>query len=605
MKVLADPAAARAQMDVLTSWPVEIVRAITTKVAGGQRAAVLTAYNAALRGLEADATLSRADRLGALLAQVELARMDAPEDAKSVKLPPALVKDLREHVARDNREITDGYERQAVITTGAYAVKRAGLMTESDALLQSNLAKSHSPYYLMSALASNAKARGDTIEALRWFPQAYRTVGPGHAPAVGRELRERLVELSPQDAARIERAEPVDHGCRTQPNAFNERSARSLQRASSKLQSWNSDGAHAATIKRLQAQLAPVCAKLPAEDAQRSTCEALLRRGHRGESAVSPGPYNSPALRPRPGPARPPTRPDPEEFMSDAHDDQAESHEGPIKTPKQLIAAVFFAFVVPVIVIVMLASLCVERTPARRRQRRARPRGDRARVCMPVGRVEIKDGSPTSAWCAPASRSSTRSAPPATPPAPPARRRSATPTPGAPRIKTGFEALADLGAQGQGRDGRRKAVATSATTRSAAPSSTWPTRAAPSSTSRRRRRLRPRRLRPRTRRAPRSQQGSGSAPSLLFRRSQRVHAQRPWSAVSARCCVVKGSSYRIARADSTEGAPPCTTDPDLPRSSAALRSPPAPRLHAPDGAVVATTAALPEAVRRAARRRGC
>ena len=62
-----------------------------------------------------------------------------------------------------------------------------------------------------------------------------------------------------------------------QPNAFYERSARSLQRASSKLPSWNSDDAHAATIKRLQAQLAPVCAKLPAEDAQRGTCEALLR----------------------------------------------------------------------------------------------------------------------------------------------------------------------------------------------------------------------------------------------------------------------------------------------------------------------------------------
>jgi thiol-disulfide isomerase/thioredoxin len=278
MKVLADPAAARAQMDVLTNWPVEIVRAITTKHAGGQRAAVLGAYNAALRGLEADATLSRADRLGALLAQVELARMDAPEDAKSVKLPPALVKDLREHVARDNREITDGYERQAVITTGAYALKRAGLMTESDALLQSNLAKSHSPYYLMSALASNAKARGDTVEALRWYEQAYRTSeGPATRLQWGASYVSALVELSPQDTARIERAaSQLIADAATQPNAFYERSARSLQRASKKLQAWNSTGAHAATIKRLQAQLAPVCAKLPAEDAQRGTCEALL-----------------------------------------------------------------------------------------------------------------------------------------------------------------------------------------------------------------------------------------------------------------------------------------------------------------------------------------
>lgn len=39
-----------------------------------------------------------------------------------------------------------------------------------------------------------------------------------------------------------------------------------------------------------------------------------------------------------------------------AHDESHEAHEGPIKTPKQLAWAVFFAFVVPIIVIVMLAN---------------------------------------------------------------------------------------------------------------------------------------------------------------------------------------------------------------------------------------------------------
>ena len=45
--------------------------------------------------------------------------------------------------------------------------------------------------------------------------------------------------------------------------------------------------------------------------------------------------------------------------MSDPHDTATHDdgpHEGPIKTPKQLIWAVGFAFVVPVIVIAMLAS---------------------------------------------------------------------------------------------------------------------------------------------------------------------------------------------------------------------------------------------------------
>ncbi len=279
MKVLADPVAAREQMDVLTNSPVEITRAITTRHAGGQPAAVIAAYNTALQRLEADKTLSRADRMGALLGRIELARMDTPGDAKSVKLPAPLVKDTREHVARDDREITDGYERQAVITTGAYALKRAGMMSESDALLKANLAKSHSPYYLMSALASNAKARGDKTEALRWYEEAYRTSqGPATRLQWGASYVSALVELAPQDSARIERAaSQLLADAAAQPNAFYERSARSLQSAGKKLQAWNANGAHADAMKRLQAQLGPVCAGLPTQDAQRSTCDALLR----------------------------------------------------------------------------------------------------------------------------------------------------------------------------------------------------------------------------------------------------------------------------------------------------------------------------------------
>ena len=42
--------------------------------------------------------------------------------------------------------------------------------------------------------------------------------------------------------------------------------------------------------------------------------------------------------------------------MSDAAHDDADSHTGPIKTPKQLIATVVAAFVVPVVVIILLTN---------------------------------------------------------------------------------------------------------------------------------------------------------------------------------------------------------------------------------------------------------
>ena len=60
--------------------------------------------------------------------------------------------------------------------------------------------------------------------------------------------------------------------------AFHERSARSLQRVGRKVASWNADGKHAAAMKRLQAQLDALCAKVDAGDGQRATCAAVLPR---------------------------------------------------------------------------------------------------------------------------------------------------------------------------------------------------------------------------------------------------------------------------------------------------------------------------------------
>ena len=277
LALLADPVQARSHMDVLTNSAPEITRALSAAKTPG-REQLLAALGSALQRLEADATLSRADRMTALVAQVELARIDADKDAK-VPSPEPLLARVREHTARADREITDGYERQAVITTAAYLLARAGVPDEADALLEANLAKSHSPYYLMSSLASNAKKRGDTEAALRWSEQAFeKSEGPATRLQWGASHVGMLLDLAPKDEARIERAVAqmlTEAGA--SPNAFYERSARSLQRVGSKLQAWNQGGAHAASIKRLQTQLDGVCGKLDAGDPQRATCEGLLK----------------------------------------------------------------------------------------------------------------------------------------------------------------------------------------------------------------------------------------------------------------------------------------------------------------------------------------
>ena len=283
-KLLADPAAARAQMDVVVNYAGDITKALAPE-AGADRQAMATAFDAALQRLEADASLSRSDRLGALISRVQLARIDAPKDERQPKLPTALVQRVRDHVARDDQQITDGYERQAVITSAAYALGEAGLWAESDALLKANLAKSHSPYYLMSQLGSNARKLGRTDEALRWYEQAFdKSEGPATRLQWGAGYLSALVELAPQDAPRIERvARQLFAEAAKDPAAFHERSARSLQRVGSKLAEWNKGGQHDAALRRLaegqggQPGLAAVCGKVDAADGQRATCEGIAK----------------------------------------------------------------------------------------------------------------------------------------------------------------------------------------------------------------------------------------------------------------------------------------------------------------------------------------
>ena len=81
--------------------------------------------------------------------------------------------------------------------------------------------------------------------------------------------------------------------------------------------------------------------------------------------------------------------------MSDAHtthDDHDGPHEGPIKTPKQLILAVLFAFIVPIIVIVLLVEYVNSSQRPAAGSKGLSPEAVAARIA-PVGKVEIKDAS--------------------------------------------------------------------------------------------------------------------------------------------------------------------------------------------------------------------
>lgn len=80
--------------------------------------------------------------------------------------------------------------------------------------------------------------------------------------------------------------------------------------------------------------------------------------------------------------------------MSETHDSGA--HEGPIKTPKQLIWTVVLSFIVPVVVIILLVNFVARGDKPAAGSTGLQPEAVAQRIA-PVARVELKDASDAAA----------------------------------------------------------------------------------------------------------------------------------------------------------------------------------------------------------------
>ncbi|MBC3864121.1 thioredoxin family protein [Undibacterium jejuense] len=270
---LASPKVARDNLDLVAGPAAEVTGYLTT-AKSPERVRLVTAWNQALVKLSDDATISKADRLGAVIAQVALAKLD------NAALSPSLQKDVKKRVAAIDHATTDAYERQSVVHSAAEALGSADLLDDSDTLLKAELQRSHSPYYFMSTLGSNAKKRGDKAAALSWYSQAYdASKGPATRLQWGANYVGNLVDLAPSDDARIERTVTgIFTELSKTENAFYERNRASLDKMGKKLISWNKDGQHQAVFQKIHAQLDGICAKLPANDPQKASCQTVLTK---------------------------------------------------------------------------------------------------------------------------------------------------------------------------------------------------------------------------------------------------------------------------------------------------------------------------------------
>ncbi|MCU6435469.1 thioredoxin fold domain-containing protein [Undibacterium sp. Jales W-56] len=271
IKALADPRLARDNMDVVTSVPGELLEYLSTPKTDA-RGKLMVAMNAALLQLADDTTLSKTDRLAAVNGLATLAKLD------NAKPDASFLKDVQKRIVQIEQATTDAYERQSVVNAAAHAYGSAGLLDESDNLLKAELKRSHSPYYFMSSLASNAKKRGDKAAAVNWYEQAYNAAkGPATRLQWGSSYVSGLTELAPTEDARIEKAaQSVLAEIGTTENAFYERNRAYLDRMGKKLLEWNKDGKHQASFQKVRTQLDGICAKLPASDPQRAACQSVL-----------------------------------------------------------------------------------------------------------------------------------------------------------------------------------------------------------------------------------------------------------------------------------------------------------------------------------------
>ncbi len=271
---LNDPRLSREQSDVLVAAPADLVHWLAKDAT--ERARLSQAYDAALTRLSTDASLSAIDRTIALHGRVSLARLVAP---KGTPLPAPLLDTVRKQVSATTQAATNPYEHAAVVSEGADALTDAGLYDDSDALLEAELPRSSTPYYFMSGLAANAKARGDKAAALEWYRKAYEaTSGSATRLRWGATYLANAVTLAPEDSTRIEGiASGVLNQVGQTRNAFYGANRRALSKVVTQLVQWNKDGRHEGAVKSVVKQFEGVCGKLPAGDPQTSTCHDLIQ----------------------------------------------------------------------------------------------------------------------------------------------------------------------------------------------------------------------------------------------------------------------------------------------------------------------------------------
>jgi protein disulfide-isomerase len=283
-RLLADPDQRQANRSFIARSSREALGLISPEPTS-EREALVSAWLAAARALEADESLPIVDRLEALRPQIELSQplaegQPAEDDKPSPSLPPDLLRHLRERIAWAGQAVDDRSELQVVMDTMASLLELLGLPGEAEALLASRLDDAAAPYYFVSWLAGLRADGQKPDEALAFYRQAYdRAQGRYTRFRWGSTYLRQQMALAPQQAEGIEvSSREVLGELLTWDDAFAGSNWARLTSLEEAYRRWVEAGGSREVVARLRALVRASCDRYPAEgdDSQRARCLGFL-----------------------------------------------------------------------------------------------------------------------------------------------------------------------------------------------------------------------------------------------------------------------------------------------------------------------------------------
>jgi len=272
-QLLADSASAADQLDVLRMLGNQFMRAV-----GPPGSPAALAFNARFaRAMDLATTHPRytlPDHLVAVGNKLAVAK------ALTGKLDPQLAAAARRILDETLATKTNDYERLTIINAALGVFDELGANAEAYAYLQGELARSDTPYYYQADLADLAEELGRKDEAIGWSARSYAGArGAATRFQWGKNYLAQLLRLQPGDTQLIRATGLQVLGELDGTDRIYRRAAQRLAALDGELRKWASADAaqRRPVLKDLRAQLAPTCAKIPAAEPARSSCDAFLK----------------------------------------------------------------------------------------------------------------------------------------------------------------------------------------------------------------------------------------------------------------------------------------------------------------------------------------